>query len=118
MVREPTMSLLCTGHLPGDKELLRMKYETSWSFPYNEVLEERIFNKQQYKWKTFTDSAHIVLFRVTIILQDLNYYIVTYKYNWKVIFSLSVCWVGISTPVKETLNTLLKNVHNDVHVHS
>jgi hypothetical protein len=43
------MSLLCTGHLPGDKELLRMKYETSWSFPYNEVLEERIFNKQQYK---------------------------------------------------------------------
>jgi hypothetical protein len=67
-----------------------MKYETSWSFPYNEVLEERIFNKQQYKWKTFTYSAHIVLFRVTIILQDLNYYIVTYKYNWKVIF-LIIC---------------------------
>jgi len=35
-----------------------MKYETSWSFPYNEVLEERIINKQQYKWRTFTDSPH------------------------------------------------------------
>jgi hypothetical protein len=31
------------------QRVIRMKHETSWSFPYNEVVEDRINNEQQYK---------------------------------------------------------------------
>lgn len=31
------------------QRVISLKHETSWSFPYNEVVEVRISNEQQYK---------------------------------------------------------------------
>lgn len=63
------------------QRVIRLKHKTSWSFPYDEVVEERINNEQYNINEKLSLTAYILLFRVTIILLDLNDYVLTHKYT-------------------------------------